>query len=313
VRVARWWWTATVILVPVLAGTVVSVVLLLALVDVDTARDRIELIKTGLAIGAGTGGVAALVLAGRRQWSTEQANRATERSFSDSRHDAAERRITDLYSKAADQLGSDKAAVRLAGLYSLERLAQDTPPLRQTIVNVLCAYLRMPTVAGDEEPEVRRTAQTILRGHLRPGRPDDFWPGVDLDLARAVLDHFDMSDTRVRRAYFGAAEFVGWTTFESAHFERFANFGGARFRASVNFASVHFGNTASFTGARFDGPAQFDGATFAGPARFGGKRARSVEDLPDGAVFAGTASFTGVTFSQPPVFDHVQATFPLPG
>jgi hypothetical protein len=42
-------------------------------------------------------------------------------------YDAGERRITDLYTKAADQLGSDIAPVRLAGLYALERLAQDAP------------------------------------------------------------------------------------------------------------------------------------------------------------------------------------------
>jgi len=293
------------ILVPVVAGTVLSVVLLLTLVDVDTARDRIELLKTGLAIGAGTGGVAALVLAGRRQWSTEQ-------SLVDVRHDAGERRITDLYSKAADQLGSDKAAVRLAGLYSLERLAQDTPPLRQTIVNVLCAYLRMPTVVDDQEPEVRRTAQVILRLHLRAHRPDFFWPDIDLDLTRAVLDQFDLSNVVLRRGQFGGAEFVGWTTFKDTRFERFANFGGARFRGSVNFGSVCFGNSAGFMGAHFEGPVQFDHATFLGPARFGGVRAQGTEDVPDGAVFAANASFTGAEFSQPPMFDHVKANFPLP-
>ena len=58
--------------------------------------------------------------------------------------DATERRVTELSTKAADQLGSDKAPVRLAGLYALERLAQDNPSQRQTIVNVICAYLQMP-------------------------------------------------------------------------------------------------------------------------------------------------------------------------
>jgi len=41
--------------------------------------------------------------------------------------DATERRITELYTKAVEQLGSDKAPVRLGGLYALERLAQDYP------------------------------------------------------------------------------------------------------------------------------------------------------------------------------------------
>ena len=50
----------------------------------------------------------------------------------------------ELYAKAVEQLGHEKAPVRLGALYSLERLAQDKPERRQTIVNVICAYLRMP-------------------------------------------------------------------------------------------------------------------------------------------------------------------------
>ena len=68
------------------------------------------------------------------------------------RHDREERtyklnesqQVTDTYTKAVEQLGHDKAPVRLGAMYSLERLAQDNPPRRQTIVEVLCAYLRMP-------------------------------------------------------------------------------------------------------------------------------------------------------------------------
>ena len=58
--------------------------------------------------------------------------------------DATERRITELYANAVAQLVSDEAPVRSGGLYALERLAQDCPERRQVIVNVICAYLRMP-------------------------------------------------------------------------------------------------------------------------------------------------------------------------
>ena len=58
--------------------------------------------------------------------------------------DTTEQRITELYTKAVEQLGSNKVPVRFGGLHGLERLAQDNPAHRQTIVNVICAYLRMP-------------------------------------------------------------------------------------------------------------------------------------------------------------------------
>jgi hypothetical protein len=102
----------------------------------------------------------------------------------DTRHDAAERRITELYTKAADQLGSAKAPVRLAGLYALERLAQGNPTHRQTIVDVICAYLWMPfTLPRSEAPDSPRvetgdghqgadTPTTDPAGHPAPSPSD---------------------------------------------------------------------------------------------------------------------------------------------
>lgn len=55
------------------------------------------------------------------------------------RADAAARRITELELKATELLGSEKAPVRLRGLYALERLTQDNESQRQTINNVFCA------------------------------------------------------------------------------------------------------------------------------------------------------------------------------
>ena len=52
--------------------------------------------------------------------------------------------VTDRYTRAVEQLGHKKAPVRLGALYSLEHLAQDNPEYRQTVVDVVCAYLRMP-------------------------------------------------------------------------------------------------------------------------------------------------------------------------
>ena len=115
----------------------------------DQANSRLDAVRTGLAAGAGAGAAVGLMLAFRRQHHQEIATDLTDR-------DATERRITELYTKAVEQLGSDKAPVRLGGLYALERLAQDNPAQRQTIVNVICAYLRMPfsATAATVKPEV---------------------------------------------------------------------------------------------------------------------------------------------------------------
>src|SRR5205823_15025391 len=106
---------------------------------------QLDTIRTAGTLVVGTGGAVALLLTARRQRYTELTLVHTDR-------DVTERRITELYTKAADQLGSDKAPVRLAGLYALERLAQNNPTQRQTIVNLLCAYLRMPYDPSTEPP-----------------------------------------------------------------------------------------------------------------------------------------------------------------
>jgi hypothetical protein len=53
--------------------------------------------------------------------------------------------LNERFSAAAGQLGSDKpSAVRLAGVYAMAGLADDWEDDRQTCVDMLCAYLRMP-------------------------------------------------------------------------------------------------------------------------------------------------------------------------
>jgi hypothetical protein len=105
----------------------------------DRAAAQLDVLKTGLSIGLGGGGIFALYLWWRRQRSTEEDLDQRERALelqhqvaATTEDEARERRITELYTKAAEQLGSDKAPVRLAGLYALERLAQGTPDQRQT-------------------------------------------------------------------------------------------------------------------------------------------------------------------------------------
>jgi hypothetical protein len=90
------------------------------------------------------------------------------------------RTLNERFATAAGQLGSDKPpAVRLAGVYAMAGLADDWPENRQTCVDVMCAYLRMPYEADpdDEAPgperlafrasrEVRHTVIRVVTAHL---------------------------------------------------------------------------------------------------------------------------------------------------
>jgi hypothetical protein len=114
--------------------------------DEDRAALQAEAVKTGATIALGTGGAAYLLLAYRRQRLDEV--------------DTRERRITELYTKAVEQLGHEKATVRLGALSSLERLAQNNPEHRQTVIDVFCAYLRMPyRLPTRNEPGIKQVEE----------------------------------------------------------------------------------------------------------------------------------------------------------
>ncbi|HET9141003.1 pentapeptide repeat-containing protein [Actinophytocola sp.] len=327
------WWSAAMLLL-VAAGT--AVWLLLAYgrsdADPDQVRNQLDAIKTAGTIVVGTGGAAALLLAARRQRTAERDHARQVQVDADTRLDATERRITELYTKAAEQLGSDKAPVRLAGLYALERLAQNNPTQRQTIVNVLCAYLRMPYQVPGEPPahehnessqaaahqqraqerEVRLTAQGLLCDHVRTGADakgvvSPFWADIDLDLTGAVLIDLDLVSCALRKATFTSAQFIGTARFDRARFAGAVRFDEARFDegryVAARFGGARFAGSARFDGAQF-GSARFDGAQFASSVRFDGVRFADAAWF-EGVRFADTAWFVGAEFASDAWFQNV--------
>ncbi|MFI5583391.1 pentapeptide repeat-containing protein [Amycolatopsis sp. NPDC051758] len=302
------WWVvaAAAIVVVVVAWVATNWLLGEATAAKDPGAARVDAIKTGLGIGAGTTGIFALLLAVRRQWHNES--------------DATEKNVTELYTKAADQLGSIEAPVRLAGLYALERLAHDNPEQRQSIVNVICAYLRMPYTppssapAADsvehqewiQEREVRLAGQRILTDHLAPQNRRKFWADIDLDLTDAHLIDFTPRNCRPRIGRFSGTTFTGDAFFDSATFTGSAFFDSATFTGDALFDSATFTDQAWFRGATFTREAWFDNATFTCEAWFDSATFTDHAWFNE-AAFTGDAAFGGATFTGNALFDS--ATF----
>ena len=55
---------------------------------------------------------------------------------------AEEIQITERFTRAIAQLGDDKMAIRLGGIYALERIARDSPKDHWQVMQVLTAYIR---------------------------------------------------------------------------------------------------------------------------------------------------------------------------
>jgi hypothetical protein len=57
-------------------------------------------------------------------------------------HRAEQGQVTERYTKAIEQLGSDKFDVRIGGIYALERVERDSARDQPTVMEVLAAFVR---------------------------------------------------------------------------------------------------------------------------------------------------------------------------
>jgi uncharacterized protein YjbI with pentapeptide repeats len=93
------------------------------------------------------------------------------------------RRITESFSKAIEQLGSDKLEVRLGGIYALERISKESDDDYWTVIENLTAFVRERTGRAEAERNSRPFEKRVeLRAYLlwerasRPqGRAEEFW------------------------------------------------------------------------------------------------------------------------------------------
>lgn len=325
-RLWRWGWTLPAGLALVGgAGFLVDVVWTAA--GADRAL-RVDAARTTFTILIGLGGAVTLALLVHRQIlaaaahahqvaDAERRFKQAERVAADNlaharntaaatQHDAIQKRAQELFSKSVDQLGSEKAAVRVGALHALNDLGQEHPKRRRAVMDVWCSYLRMPppraeaaprvvpaigtepvdTTAGGGKPEwpeeelhVRATAQRLITDHLRPHgklrwkknpKPaKEFWGAMDIDLTGAHLHDLNLTWCRLRYATFGNVTFTGQTSFGSTRISKPAWFAYASFE-HASFLEATFCGNAFFVHTKFSGEASFRGATFSRRADFEG-------------------------------------------
>jgi uncharacterized protein YjbI with pentapeptide repeats len=283
---------------------------------------RVEAVKWSLGIVAASGAGVALLLNARRQQLAEDTYIHEVEKQRHTEADAAARRVTEVYAKAVEQLGSDDAAVRLGAIYALERVAQTDVNERQTIVDVLCAYLRMPYSVRDtprqndalrdrhQELQVRITAQRVLTRHLRRlitvdsisghlNEVSTFWFGMRLDLRGAVLVGFDFLGCEVDAVDFAGATFEGYASFGRCRVHQRISFYKAEFRGDCAFDAADFRGEVNCGGAQFKAVAfnhaSFKGHTWFGDAKFTSDAEFDSVDFSTGAHFA-QAEFSEVSF-----------------
>ena len=243
---------------------------------VDNARSRL------LTLAAGVFAAGALAFTARNFTLSRRTLDVTEQG-----------QVTDRYTKAIEQLGSDKLDVRIGGIYALERVARDSPRDHPTVMEVLAAFIRVhsheqwpPPEPGNDAIPLRTTRPDVQAAVTVIGRRDSNSDRRRIDLTRADLSRADLSfahlnyadlnDAHLNYAHLRDAHLRGaWLS--GAHLND-AYLGGADL-TEAGLQRAHL-NHAYLIGAHLDGAylesAQLNGARLNG-ARLDGAWLRSAQ------------------------------------
>jgi uncharacterized protein YjbI with pentapeptide repeats len=181
--------------------------------------------------------------------------------------------ITDGFTKAIDQLGSPNRAVRIGGIYALERIARESPRDHANIVSTLATFIRdrLPAnisvphayveVLKMRAPDAQAALSVLCRSPLSDARVRPDGDG-ELDLSRTDLRRATLSGAHLQRANLWGARLEGadmkganlrgavLTEADVGCFEA----GNSRYRNGVDFSG------ADLTGVDLDRVVNFDQA-----------------------------------------------------
>ncbi|GLZ33304.1 hypothetical protein Lesp02_54920 [Lentzea sp. NBRC 105346] len=265
------------LLIPTLLGSIGMFLLVGGfLLALEPATPKNEAIKTG---GFAGGAVVALYAL----WLNDRRRRTDEARAEHDLYRVADER----FARAIELLGHETTQVRVGAMHALAGLAKSRAGYTQTVLDILCAYLRRPyTERSDEELEVRLTAQRLIADLLPPWDAKDA-PRYDLNLTKAYLNYFDISYKQVGELFARVAVLDESNAFHhmKIHGDMYWTEAKATGRLYFQETEVHgktwfprFASTgrAVFTGAKFLGETKFEGASFG-----------EAVDLPEGVSCAG--------------------------
>jgi hypothetical protein len=235
---------------------------------VPEMKDRIDLeSKSRQTLAQILGGAALLV----GLYFTSQTLRTTQ-----------EGQITDRFTKAIDQLGKDSLAVRLGGIYALERIARDSESDHWAVMEVLTAFVREQAPAKTLPPDKTSGERETKESPHERKLPSDIRAILiaigrrTRTLGNGEIQHLDLRNTNLQGAILVDAQLQG-VFLHDAHLQD-ADLG----RAQLQLASLMY---AQLQGADLYG-AQLQGAILYG-AQLQGANLTEAENLTQDQINMG--------------------------
>ena len=214
----------------------------------------------------------------------------------------AERR--ERYTKAVEQLGNEKALVRMGGMYTLIGLVDEwlldenldyTEKVRegQVIVNNLCAYIRSPFILAsyyDELSEDKPSSEGIYKDNQQKFYTDkaEFKSEADIRLSIIKEIHSRLQNPEINTP-------GTWSDFEY-------DFSGSTFFYPVDLTNSYYTKPVNFSGSTYQGNADFESSTYQSRADFSYSIYRCWADF-NYSTYQSETDFSGSTYQDGATFN----------
>ena len=244
----------------------------------------------------------------------EQIRQFDENAFKDRKAERRER-----YTKAVEQLGDEKAPIRMGGVYTLvglvdewleEKSLSDDERFKegQVIINNLCAYIRSPFTLASHYDELSEDAPS-LEGIYKDKKEEfyvdkailDSEADVRLSIIKEIHDRIQGPDKNTPGAWsdfeydFSGSTFFYPIDLTNSYYAKPINFSGSTYQALAYFTDSIYQGGAYFTDSIYQGGAYFRGSTYQALADFSRSTYQGGADFT-GSAYQGGADFRGSTY-----------------
>ena len=244
----------------------------------------------------------------------EQIRQFDENAFQERKAERRER-----YTKAVEQLGNEKAPVRMGGVYTLIGLADEwlldenldyAEKVRegQVIINNLCAYIRSPFTLTSYYDELSEDAPS-LEGSYKDKKEEfyvdkailDSEADVRLSIIKEIHDRIQVPDKNTPGAWsdfeydFSGSTFFYPIDLTNSYYAKPINFSGSTYKGWANFTDSTYQALANFTDSTYQALANFTDSTYQALANFTGSTYQALANF-SGSTYEGEAYFTDSTY-----------------
>ena len=222
------------------------------------------------------------------------------------------------YTKAVEQLGDEKAPIRMGGVYTLVGLVdewledesiekyEDRLKEGQVIINNLCAYIRSPfTLASHYDELSNPTPKGIYKDKKEKFYADkailDSEADVRLSIIKEIHDRIQVPDKNTPGAWsdfeydFSGSTFFYPIDLTNSYYAKPINFSGSTYKDWVYFSRSTYKDVADFTDSTYQSGASFTDSTYKSGASFRDSTYKSGANFRD-STYQGGANFTDSTY-----------------